>query len=79
MRRLGINQSQWGDDRPLAAVGVSPCGGFVATGEGGREGGREGVREGGKGQRGAVGWVDVEEGGAWRGETERGRWRRAGR
>ncbi|GAB5037490.1 u4 u6 small nuclear ribonucleoprotein [Nannochloropsis oceanica] len=28
----GVNQSQLGDDRPLAAVGVSPCAGFLATG-----------------------------------------------
>ena len=32
MRRLGINQSQLGDDRPLAAVQVSPCGEYIATG-----------------------------------------------
>ena len=32
MRRLGIHQSQLGDDRPLAAVEVSPGGGYVATG-----------------------------------------------
>ncbi len=34
MRRLGIHQSQLGDDRPLAAIEVGPGAAYAATGEG---------------------------------------------
>lgn len=32
MRRLDINQSQLGDDRPLGAIRINPAGDLVATG-----------------------------------------------